>query len=95
MDIRYYEDPETGEPQIYEHGVSEDEVEYVLRYAVEDRPGRDDSRHAIGQTVSGRCLRVIYVRDPGADSIFVVTAYDLRGKELQAYRRRRRRRKGQ
>lgn len=92
MDVRYYNDPETGEPHIYEHGITEDEVEYVLRHAGEDRPGRDDSRHALGQTVAGRYLRVIYVLDPGADGVFVVTAYELRGKPLQAYRRRCRRR---
>jgi hypothetical protein len=93
MDVRYFEDPETGEPHIYEHGVSEAEVEYVLRHAGEDRPASDNSRHALGQTADGRYLRVIYVPDPGLDSVFVVTAYELRGKPLQAYRRRRRRRR--
>jgi hypothetical protein len=92
MDVRYYHDPDTGEPHIYDHGISEEEVEYVLRHSGEDRPGSDDSRHALGQTAAGRYLRVIYVPDPGADSIFVVTAYELRGKPLQAYRRRVRRR---
>jgi hypothetical protein len=91
MDIRYFNDPETGEPHIYEHGVEESEVEFVLRHPAEDRPGSDDSRHALGQTASGRYLRVIYVPDPGEDSVFVVTAYELRGKPLQAYRRRIRR----
>jgi hypothetical protein len=93
MEVRYYIDPESGEPHIYEHGVTEDEVEFVLRHAGEDIPGREDSRQALGQTSSGRYLRVIYVPDPEPGSVFVVTAYDLRGKPLQAYRRRRRRRK--
>lgn len=92
MDVRYFSDPESGEPHIYEHGVSETEVEYVLNHPGEDRPGSDDSRHALGQTAAGRYLRVIYVPDPGADSVFVVTAHELRAKPLQAYRRRRRRR---
>ena len=91
MDVRYFHDPETGLPHIYEHGVTEAEVEYVLRHPSEDRPARDDSRHALGQTSAGRLLRVIYVPDPGEQSVFVVTAYDLRGKARQAYRRRRRR----
>jgi hypothetical protein len=30
MDLRFYLDPQTGEPHIYEHGVSEEEVEEVL-----------------------------------------------------------------
>jgi hypothetical protein len=91
MYIRFYLDPETGEPHIYNHRVTEDEVEDVLSRPGEDRPGREGSRVAIGQTRAGRYLRVIYVPDPEPDSIFVITAYDLRGKPLTAYRRRRRR----
>jgi hypothetical protein len=92
MNIRYYLDPETGLPHIYRHGVDEDEVEEVLRRSGEDRPGREGSRVAIGQARAGRYLRVIYVPDPEPDSVFVITAYELRGKPLIAYRRRRRRR---
>ncbi len=91
MHIRFYCDPETGEPHIYNHGVTEDEVEDVIRRPGEDRPGREGSRVAIGQTRAGRFLRVIYVPDPEPESIFVITAYELRGKPLTAYRRRRRR----
>ncbi|HZZ30127.1 MAG TPA: DUF4258 domain-containing protein [Pirellulales bacterium] len=91
MDVRYFSDAETGEPHIYGHGISEAEVEYVLRHPGEDRPGRDDSRHALGQTAAGRYLHVIYVPDPDADSVFVVTAYELQGKPVYAYRRRFRR----
>jgi len=91
MHIRFYLDPETGEPHIYNHGVTEDEVEDVVSRPGEDRPGREGSRVAIGQTRAGRYLRVIYVPDPEPDSIFVITAYELRGKALTAYRRRRRR----
>lgn len=72
------------------HGVSEDEVEEVLEWPGEDRPGREGARIAIGQTAAGRYLRVIYVPDPEPDSVFVITAYGLEGKPLAAYRRRRR-----
>ena len=41
MCVRYYHDPETGQPHIYGHGVTEAEVEYVLRRPGEDRPGSD------------------------------------------------------
>jgi len=91
MNIRFYRDPDTDEPHIYGHGVDEDEVADVLQSPGEDRPGREGSRVAIGQTQAGRHLRVIYVPDPEPDSVFVVTAYELRGKPLVAYRRRRRR----
>ena len=94
MNIRFYLDPETGKPHICNHGVTEDEVADVLSNPGEDRPGREGSRVALGQTRSGRSVRVIYVPDPVPESVFVITAYELRGKPLTAYRRRRRR-KGQ
>ena len=91
MKIRFYIDPETGQPHIYNHEVREDEVEDVLRKPGEDRPGHEGARIAIGKTNSGRCLRIIYVPDPNPKSVFVITAYELIGKPLKAYRRRMRR----
>jgi len=93
MNIRFYVDPETGFPHIFGHQVDEQEVEDVLKKPGEDRPGREVSRVAIGQTRTGRYLRVIYVPDPEPDSVFVITAYQLTGKPLLAYRRRRRRKR--
>ena len=93
MRVRYYIDPETDAPHIYNHDVSEGEVEDVLRLPGEDRPGRDGSRVALGQTSGGRFLRVIYVPDPEPDSVFVITAYNLSGKPLTAFLRRRRRKR--
>ena len=90
MKIRFYTDPETDLPHIYRHDVSEDEVEDVLFHPGEDRPGKEGSRIAIGQTRAGRYVRVIYVPDPEPDSVFVITAYELSGNPLRAYRRRRR-----
>ena len=92
MKIRYYIDPKTELPHIYQHSVSEQEVEEVLGWPGEDRPGYEGSRVTIGKTLNGRYLRVIYVlEEPG--SIFVITAYALRGKPLGAYKRRRRKRR--
>jgi CBS domain-containing protein len=91
MDFRYHVDPDTGLPHIDGHGVTEVEVEHVVRHPGEDRAGRDGSRHALGQTAAGRYLPVIYVLDEEGDGVFVVTAYDIRGKPLKAYRKRRRR----
>lgn len=91
MKVRFYIDAETGDPHILRHGVTEDEVEDVLRRPLEDRPGREGSWVALGQTGAGRYLRVIYVPDPVPESLFVITAYELRPKAKQALRRRRRR----
>ena len=90
MKLRFYIDIYTGLPHIYNHNVLEDEAEQILRHPGEDRPGKEGSRVAIGQTEVGRYLRVIYVPDPEPDSNFVITAYELSGKPLLAYRRRRR-----
>lgn len=91
MKIRWYLDPETGEPHVLKHSVSLAEVEEAVAGVVEDRPGRDGSRVLIGKTASGRILRVIYVRDDDPGSIFVVTSYPLQPKALWALRRRLRR----
>jgi Domain of unknown function (DUF4258) len=93
VDVRYYIDPETEQPHIYRHDVAEREVEDVLRRPMEDRPGREGSRVALGRTQTGRYLRVIYVPDPVPDSVFVITAYRLGPKALRALRRRRRRKR--
>ena len=91
MNVRFYLDPETGEPHVLRHGVTEEEAEDILRNPGEDRAGREGSRVALGQSRAGRYLRVIYVADPEPESVFVITAYELTGKPLAAYRRRRRR----
>lgn len=93
MEVRYYLDPDTEYPHIYQHGVDEEEVEFVLQHADEDSRARGGARQSLGQTAEGRYIRVIYVPDPEPNSVFVITAYELRGKPLQAYRRRQRRRR--
>ena len=92
MNLRYYIHPQTEVPHIYAHEVAEVEVEEVLSHPGEDRSGRDGSRVAIGRTSGGRYLRV-YIPDPEPASVFVVTAYDLTGKPLSAFRRRMRRKR--
>jgi hypothetical protein len=94
MKIRFYIDLESGVPHIYKHSVDEQEVDDVLTNPGEDRPGREGSRMAVGQTRTGRYLRVIYAADPEHDTLFVITAYELKGKPLMAYRRRRRSARG-
>ncbi len=91
MDIRYHVDPDTQLPHIYGHGVKESEIEEIFRNSFEEIAGDRDSRIRLGQTDAGRYLKVIYSPDDGFDSVFVITAYELRGKEKQAYRRRKRR----
>ena len=55
---------------------------------MEDRTGRDGARIALGQTESGRYLRVIDVPDSIPGSVFVITAYELGEKARKALRRR-------
>jgi hypothetical protein len=91
MDVRYYPDPDTGQPHIYGHGITEEEVEHVLRGPGEDLTAPRGTRMKLGQTAAGRYLQVIYVPDEDPGSVFVITAYELRGKAKKAYRRRQRR----
>ena len=53
MNVRFYVDNETGLPHIYNHGVSESEVEAVLSRPIEERSGYNDARIALGQTDGG------------------------------------------
>ncbi len=93
MRLRFWNDPETGLPHIYEHGITEVEVQQVMSRSGEELPGRDQSRIRLGQTAAGRYLQVVYVPDPGGKSAFVVTAYDQSPTTKRAFRRRQRRRK--
>ena len=92
MKIRFYIDPETDQPHIHEHGVTEVEVRQVLARPGLVLKGRKNSRFALGQTVEGRYLKIVYAPRRKGRGVFVITGYELRGKELKAYRRRRRRR---
>lgn len=66
MDIRYYIDPDTGEPHIYNHDVSEREVEQVLNRPLEETAGRGGSVVALGLTSGARYLKVIHAPTRGA-----------------------------
>ena len=77
-------------PHIYSHGVTEPEVEQILRNAAGATHGEGHSRIVVGQTFAGRYLKVVYVPDTEGDGIFVVTAYPIAGKALASYRRQRR-----
>jgi hypothetical protein len=92
MALRFYEDPETRQPHIYNHGVTEREVEEVLRSFGEDLKAGGDARRKIGQTLAGRYLQVFYVPDEDPRSAFVITAYEPSGKAKRAFSRRQRRR---
>ncbi len=93
MYLQFYIDPETGPPHIYEHGVSEEEVHEVLRRWGDDFQGKKGARISFGQTVAGRYLKVIYKVGEKRDRVFVITAYDLRGKALKEFRRRERKKR--
>jgi hypothetical protein len=91
MELRFWNDPETGLPHIYGHGVREEEVYEVMHRPGEEFPGSDDSVIRLGKTAAGRYLQVVYVPDADPRSAFVVTAYDMTPKAKHAFRRRQRR----
>jgi hypothetical protein len=57
MRTRFYIDPATGLPHVYGHSIDEQEVRDILETPVEDRPGQEGARVAVGQTSAGRYLR--------------------------------------
>jgi hypothetical protein len=93
MELRFWNDPETDIPHIYNHGVTEEEVPQVMSRAGEEFPGRERSRIRLGQTLAGRYLQVVYVPDAGRTSAFVVTAFEASAKAKRAFRRPQRRKR--
>jgi hypothetical protein len=92
-EFRYHRDPETGLPHIYDHGITESEVEQVLHGHGDDVPADSGARMKIGQTGAGRYLQVIYSPDDDGIGVFVITAFELKGKSKKAFRRRQRRKR--
>jgi hypothetical protein len=88
MQVRFLIDADSELPHIYNHGVKEREAIDIIERPGLLLQGSRGSLVAVGQTAAGRYLRVIY-RELG-DELLVITAFDLRGKALKAYRRRRR-----
>ena len=93
MKVRWYIDPETGEPHVLRHGVSLTEVAEAIDRVLEDRAGKKGARVMIGRSDGGRIIRVVYVPDDDPESIFVITAFQLAPKALKALRRRMKRRR--
>jgi len=91
VEVRCYCDADTGRPHLFKHGITEQEVEEVMRGPGEDLPGATNSRMKLGRTTAGRFLQVIYVPDKEPGSVFVITARELQGKAKKAFRRRQRR----
>jgi hypothetical protein len=85
--------PRRNDRIVENHGVTILECVEVLGRPGQDFASRSGSRLAYGQTRSGRYLKVVYRPDEQGDGLFVITAYQLRGRELAAYRRRIRRRR--
>ena len=93
MELRFWIDPETDLPHVFDHGVTEEEVRQVLSRPGEELPGNDRSRIRLGQTDAGRYLQVVYVPDAGGEGAFIVTAFDLSPNAKRAFRRRQRRKR--
>ncbi len=91
MRIRFYIDPETESPHVENHGITMSECVEVLENPGHDFASSGGARIAYGQSRSGRFLKVVYKEDQVGDGVFVITAYELSGNELKAYRRRLRR----
>jgi len=74
VDVRFYLDPDTHQPDIHGHGVTDEEVEQVPRGPGEDLPAARDSRMKLGQTAAGRYLQVVFAAVMDPDGVFIITA---------------------
>ncbi|HLX61683.1 MAG TPA: hypothetical protein VKX17_10410 [Planctomycetota bacterium] len=88
MELRYCINEFTGLPHIYDHGVSEEEVEWIIANAEFEWHGNGDSIVAIGRTPGRKLLKVIYVPDEDNEGAFVITSYRPTRKEVLAHNRR-------
>ena len=61
--FRYYIDPETDEPHIYNHDVTEEAVEEDFLSGGETRREGGGVYARIGPTEDGRLLRIIFRKD--------------------------------
>ncbi len=77
MNVRFYVDPESGEPHFARHRISLEDVVHVLARPLESRPGREGAFTVLGRTGAGKYIRVVYVADAEPDSVFVITAYKI------------------
>ena len=73
--------------------MTEDEVDEAFQNIFEDRLGRESSRIAVAKTEAGRILKVIYSPE-SKEEVFVISARELIGTELTAFRRRMKKRYG-
>ncbi len=89
MEIDFFIDPVTELPHIYGHSVTEDEVEECFPNLLEVSGSRGGTSMATGRTHAGRILRIVFKQE-SKDLAFVITAYELKGKLLTAFRRRQR-----
>ena len=85
MNIRFYIDPKSGLPHIYNHGVDEDEVEHALANRGEDRPSNKDSPWELRLDR----FRVFYSIEEGAKLKVVAVGHEehndlfIQGKKVQ------------
>lgn len=71
-----------------QHGVSVEEIEFVVRRGKREYVG-DGKYRAVGRDGGGRWIQVIYFYDP-EDTVYVIHARPLTEREVRRERRRRR-----
>lgn len=77
---------------IARHGVQPEDAEYVVLHARRPYPAYEgDGRWLVrGQDRGGRYVQVVYLIDPGGETLYVIHARPLNEQEKRNLRRRRR-----
>ena len=87
--IEFVIDPQTQRAHVEDHGVSRAEVLEVLDGPTYDSAANNGARAAVGQTSSGRILRVIY-RRKAPRHVLVITAYEADRRTKKRFHRNKR-----
>jgi uncharacterized DUF497 family protein len=90
MKIRYFVDPATGLPHIFQHDVQQFEVESCLTnrpkvffWEKGDIPG-ENLYHALGQLDRGRNLAIFFIRKI-CGGLLIISARDMSRKDRSRY----------
>lgn len=82
MKVRFYLDPDTRNPHIFKHRVSEEETfAFFTNKQYFEFQRKDQSFEAFGKTLDGRLLQFAFRKERDG-SIFIITGYDIEDKEM-------------
>ncbi len=81
MNFEFFIHPETNDRHIYDHDVSEEEIEEAFSVSHFTQRRKDGSYMAYSRLKSGRYLKIIF-RKLSNELYYIITAYDLEDQHM-------------